>query len=86
MKISDKLNSALKDAVAAMRQHGGPVEVYWDDKGPHDSAQEGWDGSLASIKDLRQWLSKNAPDNRTVTIYCMGDYRHVKLDTAEVSL
>jgi hypothetical protein len=78
------LNDELKDAVAAVRQHGEPIEVYWHENDePWDQDLHGnWGGDLAGMKDLRRWLKKREPDNRTITIYCRGDSCDVKFESA----
>jgi len=76
MKIPDSLNEDLKDAVAAVRKFGEPIEVFWQSETdePWDQDRHGnWQGDLASMKDLRRWIEKHGLDGRTVTIYCRGD-------------
>ncbi len=76
-----ELNERIKIAAREVRQRGEPVEVYWADTDePYDEKIHGsWGGDLAFLNDLRAWIKTNGADGRTVTIYCRGDHREVKL-------
>ena len=81
--IPNKINEAFKAAVAAIRQFGEPIEVWWQ-RGvdePWDQDRHGaWSGDLADMKSLRAWVANHGCDGRTVVIYCRGESREVRLE------
>ena len=77
--ISEAMKESLRDAVAAVRQFGEPVEIYWHRDEPYDETLHGsWSGNLESLKTLRKWLAKHEPDGRRICVYCRGDFKAIR--------